>query len=389
MIDLEGIREKARRLYDPCLTAYLADDETFFPSDLRVNLSANDSDVTRLAESIRRLRAASKESVGYGFSIQWKEINSRKFGRNQFPRRIGFSTREDFLRFIGKTREFEVLSGAVARIRAVFPELESWIRSGPRQLLPVVDDLEGLIEVCNYLREHPRPGVFARELPLSVDTKFVERFQPLLRVWLDRILPPHTISAAEGQFERRFGLRSAEPHVLLRLLDSSLAGKLGLPCEELSLPVRALSALPMPEVNVIIVENKVTLLTLPPLRNCIALGGLGRGVTLFRDVHWLHGRSIDYWGDIDVSGYEILSALRAEFPRIRSLLMDEEALQSWRHLAQSWTGRSSDALPFLTSAEQAAYSCCRRDGLRLEQERLPLEASVKALASIRSPTIPA
>jgi len=242
--------------------------------------------------------------------------------------------------------------------------------------------LLNFIEVCNYLREHPRPGVFARELPLGVDTKFVERFQPLLRVWLDRILPPHTISAAEGQFERRFGLRYAEPHVLLRLLDPGLAGELGLPCDELSLPIRVLDALRMPEVNVIIVENKVTLLTLPPLRNCIALGGLGRGVTLFRDVHWLHGKSIDYWGDIDVSGYEILSALRAAFPQVRSLLMDEEALQTWRHLAQSWTGRSSEAPPYLTLAEQAAYSVCRGDGLRLEQERLPLMASTRALASI-------
>jgi hypothetical protein len=382
MIDLEGIREKARRIYEPCLAAYLSGDEAFFPCVLRVNLSANDSDVTRLAESIRQLRAASKQSVGYGFSIDWKEINSRKFGRNIFPRRVSFPTREDLLRFLGKTREFEALTRAVTRLRAAFPELESWIRSDPRQLLAIVEDLEGLIEVCNYLREHPRPGVFARELPLGVDTKFVERFQPLLRIWLDRILPPHTISAAEGQFERRFGLRYAEPHVLLRLLDPSLAGELGLPCDELSLPVRVLNALRMPEVNVIIVENKVTLLTLPPLRNCIALGGLGRGVTLFRDVHWLHGKSIDYWGDIDVSGYEILSALRAAFPQVRSLLMDEEALQTWRHLAQSWTGRSSEAPPYLTLAEQAAYSVCRNDGLRLEQERLPLMASARALVSM-------
>lgn len=136
----------------------------------------------------------------------------------------------------------------------------------------------------------------------------------------------------------------------------------------------------MPDVRVIIVENKVTLLTLPPLRDCIALGGLGRGVTLFRDVGWLSSKEIDYWGDLDVSGFEILSALRAVFPQTRSLLMDEGTLETWRHLAQPWSGKSADALPYLTAAEQAAYTICRRHGLRIEQERLPLHLSATALA---------
>jgi hypothetical protein len=77
-------------------------------------------------------------------------------------------------------------------------------------LTEVADDVAGMLLVVDYLREHPRPGVFARELPLPLDTKFVERNQRILREWLDIVLPPHAIRADERHFERRYGLRYAD-----------------------------------------------------------------------------------------------------------------------------------------------------------------------------------
>ena len=41
-----------------------------------------------------------------GYSIEWREVNSRKFGKNRFPVRILFETQDDLLRFTGKQREF-------------------------------------------------------------------------------------------------------------------------------------------------------------------------------------------------------------------------------------------------------------------------------------------
>lgn len=123
--------------------------------------------------------------------------------------------------------------------------------------------------------------------------------------------------------------------------------------------------------RVLIVENKVNLLTLPPMAGAVALGGLGNDVTDLRYLSWLAEAAIWYWGDIDVEGFGILSRLRSLHPQTRSLLMDEGTLAGWRHLAGTGSGRPCEVPPGLTLPVRAAFDVCLRDNLRLEQERLP------------------
>src|SRR5205823_6364051 len=170
---------------------------------------------------------------------------------------------------------------------------------------------------------------FARELPIPVDTKFIERHQALLQEWLDILLPPSAIRADETQFELRYGLRYVEPHLYVRLLDPCLKSELGLPCSELSLPLHTLARLEVRDAAAFVVENKVNLLTLPLIPRCIGFGALGRAVTLLRHVPWLGSTSLFYWGDLDVEGFEILSSLRALHPRTHSFMMDEDAIERW------------------------------------------------------------
>jgi hypothetical protein len=104
------------------------------------------------------------------------------------------------------------------------------------------------------------------------------------------------------------------------------------------------------------------------------LGALGKGVTLLRYLPWLRSRPVVYWGDLDVQGFEILSSLRAIFPETRSILMDETTLDRWRGLCTTGNAPGAPRLPHLTETERAAYNRCRNEYLRLEQERLPMEA---------------
>jgi hypothetical protein len=238
-------------------------------------------------------------------------------------------------------------------------------------LIEAAPDLDGLLRVVQYFHDNPRPNHFARELPLPVDTKFIERYQGLLRGWFDVVLPPHTIRADEEHFERRYGLRYPEPHLLVRLLDPALTRELGWPCSELSFPLHALAAMPVCADLAIVVENKVNLLTLPSLPRGIGLGGLGHGAVVLRYLAWLNNMRVVYWGDLDTEGFEILSSVRAIIPHAQSFLMDIEALGRWQHLAVSGTGRKPDIPAHLTDTEQRAYLRCRDENLRLEQERIP------------------
>ena len=102
MIQPEDIRRKAKNLYPSYLRAWLDADDSFFPKLIPSRKTLDSDDLSAAIPLVCRLRDGSKEVVGFGYTVEWQEINSRKFGRNQFPVRILFETPEDFLRFIGK-----------------------------------------------------------------------------------------------------------------------------------------------------------------------------------------------------------------------------------------------------------------------------------------------
>jgi hypothetical protein len=370
MIQPEEIREKAANLYPAMLDAWLRGD-LFFPRRIRANTTLQGDLATAIA-SVQRLRAGSKEVVGFGYAVEWVEVNSPKYGRNSFPERIVFETQDDFLTYIGKQREFASFTTAVESIRSRHRRLEPWIQSNKAALISISSEIDHLLHVVDYLVAHPRPGIYAREIPGPMDTKCIERNRRVLREWLDRLLPSDTIRADEEHFERRYGLRYAEPHILVRWLDHDAQRRCEWTWPELSLPLHTLAATAMNHVRrVFVVENKVSLLTLPQVPDSIAIGGLGNGVTDLRYLKWLSGCELWYWGDLDTDGFAILSRLRSLLPHTRSLMMDDLTLRRWRELAVRGAGRTDGRFPGLTSNEKAALDTCTSENLRIEQERLP------------------
>jgi len=139
----------------------------------------------------------------------------------------------------------------------------------------------------------------------------------------------------------------------------------------------------MEATTVIIVENKVNLLTFPPLPSAIAIGGLGNAIVDLSCITWLADRRLWYWGDLDVEGFEILSRLRSRFPQVRSLLMDAATVERWKdQLAVSGTGRKPDPPVLLNDGELAAFELCSANNLRIEQERIPQSAVVETVRSL-------
>ncbi|MCA9013224.1 MAG: hypothetical protein KDB01_25915 [Planctomycetaceae bacterium] len=374
------IKHKALRQYPKLLQTWLAGEE-IIPLYIR-GIGVPDDSLSVAQQQVQALKSGSKECVGFGYTIEWQERNSRRHGRNQFPDRVVFETREDFLRFIGHQREFAEYTAAVESIRHRLPQLESWLQSNRAALIANLNAIDGLIDVVEYLKLYPQPGLFAREIPLSVDTKFIEQNAGILEQWLNIVLPPETIRADERHFERRFGLRYAEPLVLLRFLDPLLQRTFGSPWRECSVPLHSLAVSPIDAASVIIIENKVNLLTFPPRLEAIAVGGLGNGIVDLTYVPWLADRALWYWGDLDVEGFEILSRLRIRFPQARSILMDVSTLHAWKdRLAVPGSQRQPAVPPLLTEAETQAFNLCAAGNLRIEQERIPQAAVIEAVSA--------
>ncbi|MEQ1829398.1 MAG: Wadjet anti-phage system protein JetD domain-containing protein [Pirellula sp.] len=381
MISPTEIRDKAERLYPQAIDAWLAgDDEHRYPWRIPANLKLSETRSDNIRD-VHALRQSAKETIGYGYSVEWESRNSRKHGENDFfPKAITIESLTDLLKLTGNLTAFRSLEKKVSRIRDRLPELEPWLRRAWKVLAPLsIEVVDDLMTVSEHLQRYPRPGCFARELPLPVPTKLIKNHESILTAWLDILLPDEAIDCGcdPRDFERRYGFRFFERHVLTRILDPTLQAELNLFTSELSLPPREIESLCVDSVRIVIVENQVNLLTLPALARGIAFFGRGDGVTQLFDIEWLRRTPITYWGDLDVQGFEILGRLRRHYPQTVSMLMDLETIREFEHLATPGTGHTPETPSALTEKEIEGFLYLRSMNLRIEQEHI-LQTRVNA-----------
>ena len=335
-----------------------------FPLEIRFGRPSKSDDWHNLQREITSLAQGQ-----LGYQIEWTDVNTRRWGRQRFPERVWFATETEFLRAIHKQAEVEGFRKNVAYTRQQCAELESWLTPNALCMLEFAGEWPDIIEVCRYFMAHSRPGLYVRELPIPVDTKFIERHQGVLRRLLDFLLPSDARSDAEG-FEERFGLRYDEPLIRVRLLDQCLRTSLCVPASDISIPLSQFRALNWLPRTAIIVENKMTFLTLPPVVTGIGIWGGGGAAELLTSVTWLRNCRLIYWGDVDVHGFHILSRLRRKFTHVVSVMMDCETLDAFPgQIARARPANYEDQLN-LTTNERTAYVRVKARGDLLEQERI-------------------
>ncbi|MGR9107530.1 MAG: Wadjet anti-phage system protein JetD domain-containing protein, partial [Gammaproteobacteria bacterium] len=356
--------------------------ENLFPREIPFRKPVAGSLIEHFAEIrdwIRELKAHEKESKGYGYRIVFKTVNHRQLGTQNLPAQILIDTSDDYLRLIGKQKDFETFAELQKFTACRRPKLLPFFQEKPLRVLEHAQVWKELLAVCAYFLENPRPGLFLRQLDIpGADSKFIEQHSGILTELLDRVLPPDAIDqessglAAHG-FERRYGLRHDQPLIRLRILDQALAIQ-GL--YDLSLPLPDFARLDLAVETVFITENKINGLAFPAFPRAIVIFGLGYGIRSLGEIEWLKTRPIVYWGDIDTHGFAILSQLRGYYPQTRSLLMDRATLDTFRVLCveEVESKRETRELPNLSEVERTLYQdlVANRLGrnLRLEQERI-------------------
>jgi len=384
MITSEEIRERAMRLWSrqDLLRAHL-EGRPLFPLDIPFAKPSAAELAGRFSEVrdwMKRLKAGSKEALGYGYRILYRDVNHRRLGAQSLPARIVLETAEDCLRLAGKRKDFERFDLQAAAILREWPSLKPYFIEHPLIILEHLPHWDKILAVCRYFLKHPLPMVYARQLNIiGVDTKFIETHRGLLGDLLDILLPETARRegpwrAGDHAFERRFGLRFEAPLVRLRLLDESL-GTDG--WSDIALPLLDFERLTFPVRRVFIVENKINGLAFPTHPESLVLFGLGYGVNLLSGASWLAKAEVHYWGDIDTHGFAILNRLRTVWPHAHSFLMDAATLHAFRDLwgQEKVDQRFTGELAHLRPDERALYKALRDNHLgeriRLEQERIP------------------
>ncbi len=364
-----------------------SDGEPLFPLSLRFkrpdarDLSERFDEVRRW---IRDLEEGSKTKQGFGYQIEWTDINHRQLGHNRVPAGVSVPTESDAFRLLNKAQEtnrFRVLAEITSRR---FPSLNNWLVRRPLMMLEHAKDWEQILAVLTWFHEHGRSGLYLRQLDIpGVDTKFIEARKGLLSELLDEVLPSEMVNTqcvGTRNFEERYGLASKPATIRFRLLDKKL-GLHGL--TDLSVPVSQFAQLNLPMERVFVTENEINGLAFPDTPGSTVIFGLGYGVQILADVPWLQSKKLHYWGDIDTHGFAILHRFRTIFPQAQSFLMDRETLMTHRELWGSETERFLGTLTQLTEAEQSLLADLQQNVLgeqvRLEQERISFGWLQKAL----------
>lgn len=380
MITAKELKAKAASKYESTLKKLLVGDNPF-PIRIPYKRPPRTGNPSIILKTKELLRSQSKETVGFGPTIDFEQASTRRFGDGAVPGAIRFTTLEDLIRYIGKKAEAERVLQHASILTEAFPETRAWTSTRIRLLSTGEATMwRGVVDVVRYFMAHPKPWIYPRELPLALETKFLERHHVSVIELLAQVQPT-TLNEIYTTWQDRLGLRSASELVEGRFLDASIAPHLP---EHMLAPIKEWNRCAFETPRwVLITENRTTLLTLPTLSGCLALLGKGYAVTRLAQIEKLQHAKICYWGDIDQHGFEILASVRSHLPQTISCLMDEETLSSCRKRTVSEnveaTLPSAFVADHLNQDEAELWRNCARAHTRLEQEKIPNTVAITTL----------
>lgn len=378
MITATEIKKKAERKYQDYLRSLVACNP-FEPIVIICDKKPSAS-IAEYEKELKDIRSLSKEVKGYGYTIEWKKVNSKALGLQEFPDKVQFESSADFEHFLHKTNEVDCFRNNISTILTAFPMFQSWIEKYPMKVVDNDDKWENLLKVVTYFAKNPCPNLYIRELPIEVHTKFIERNKSIIRELLDVVISPY-VCEKETDFEKRYNLKYSEAIVRMRILDKDVASSCFNGVNDISLPVSQFCNLSIPVSNIFVVENLVNFLTFPQVPDSIVVWGKGYAVSAIKDSLMLKTSVLYYWGDLDAQGFEILSQFRGYFPQTQSFLMDKYTFDTYFEGDSGTPGNVSIELN-LTDTENALYEYIKNNNLRLEQEKIPQTLVVKSIKNL-------
>lgn len=375
MMSPSEIRQWAVRRYPEWLCSLVVG-EPFFPREVRFGKPSATSDFSALKAAFEALTHG-EQQVGY--RIAWEDRVTKHWGPQRFPARVWFENEQGFLQATGKEAETRLFRSHLQMTRDLCPSLLPWLARHAVSMAEVAYDWPAVLSVATYFLKCPKPSLYARQLPIPVATKFIDQRHDILRPVLEFLLDGQ-LNIEATTFNARFHLLEDEPQVRLRFLNSECQHGSGFPVSDLTIPLSQFRALEISPGVAVVVENKMCFLTLPKIPDGVAIWGQGKAATLLHHTPWLRKTRLLYWGDMDDSGYSILSSLRHEYPQTESMLMDDLAWVEYQHLTRS--GRLDPSPPYsnqLTSHELVAWTAVRSRSQMIEQEQIPISAVEDAL----------
>ena len=383
-----ALREQVRRRWDKGeLLAELVAPCPLFPLRLLLRAPAS-NDLSERFDAVRAWAAELHQGARDGYRLVMREVRHRVIGQNSLPGEVWVDTLDDALRLVGKLREARLFNALLTTTREQQPALLEWLQRQPLRALALADQWPQLLAVVAWMRAHPRPGIYLRQVDLpGIHSKFIEEQRGVLAELLDLTLPADAVvlaASGSAQFARRYGFRDKPLRVRFRWLDTRQSHWVSGSDGDYTVSKSAFATLEPAVERVFITENEINFLAFPEVANSLVVFGAGYGFDALSQARWVARCALYYWGDIDTHGFAILDQLRAHHAHARSLLMDRQTLLAHR---PQWTDEPQPTmrdLSRLSPDESALYDDLRRlrlheRPLRLEQERIDFRAVARAV----------
>lgn len=369
------------------LSSPLVDGTAAFP----IRLTLKGPSATELTDRFEAVRAWTSELASLPHvRTEWREVRHRVQGLQRLPCQVWVDTLDDALTLVGKRRDGERLSRLAGMTRTTLPALLPWLARHPLRAIDLSDQWSRLLAVVQWVTEHPRPGIYLRQVDIpGVHSKFIETHRAVLSELLDLALPSGAGLSGRpgiGGFAGRYGFLDKPVRIRFRVLDERLPLLSGAGCPDVTLDADSFAGLDLPVGRVFITENETNFLAFPPAREAIVIFGAGYGWEAAARARWLARRVVHYWGDIDTHGFAILDQLRRHFDHVSSFLMDRETLGAHQEHWGEEPAQVLHDLPRLTAEERALFDDLRdnrlRKNLRLEQELVGFRWVTEALCRL-------
>lgn len=368
MITPADIKKQCLRWWKEVLISAM-EEVDYFPKEIdRIKRITGKDILSRLSEHKQAILEIQKQASLWEYEVDMAEQTFEKIGVQLVPVKITVPSLDAYLRITSYKRDFGLFRKNWNLICRELPVLANWCKANPFKLIEH-DSWKETLKVCDYFLSNPKPDLYLRELPIDIHTKYIEENKAVIQSLLDFLIP-ESINKEERDFEKRYHLRFAEPLIRMRFLDTSYSLEKGI--DDLSVPLSIFRAMGCNCRKILLAENKMNFLTLPPLLHTIALwSGGGFNVKSLKSVEWMKEKQICYWGDLDAQGFQILNQFRSYFPHTVALMMDWSAWNAFQLLAKKGTPTTLQSLPYLTAEEYELYVFLQMNNLRLEQEKIP------------------
>lgn len=333
-------------------------------------------------KNISELFSNSKDSVGYGYSIVFENVNTRLYGEQQKIKSILVDNPIDFVKLIDKENEYNNFLDALPVLKDYYLNhnyplisLNNWISSNLDYVTEKKEEnfYPSLLLALTWLNENRSSNLYIREIPIEVHTKFIEDNKKTLLSLLVNINALDEKDYKDKDFEEIMGLKKKPLLIRFRMLSNLWKG------DEMALCLSNFNSLKdeldIQSINrVFIIENEIVYLTFPLDKNSLVVFGSGFQVKTLEKANWLKEKKVFYFGDLDEHGFEMLALSRSIFPGIESFLMDEETYNKFSNYAVEGKEASSIYDNYLTKDELELLRKLRQNKAksRLEQERIPL-----------------